>query len=269
MSWNGRKPRYTRELTHKHGRIKGSHSFWKKSYYFPRRFEFYRADFRTIRLPGAMGGPVFLAAYDIARICQVEFTPAVRHSDWAAKIKALGMILFETPEFARLRPQTQKRYCKWLDDFCFQIGGRFLPTMRYIGLVKQYRLMPRPALLREHCREFRGLLQRAANQKTHSCGYRPRPEESKPTAPPPTSWMSADTHRMLHELVVKLRQPREALSQEDKRRREMRLRLEVHTLERARALKYPKHMQVILTARAGELPRVRFAPIVKTDRLAH
>ena len=172
-----RKPRYTRELIRSPANRRGIRL--SNDYYARRRFEFYRAGFKTIRLPGTMGSPTFLAAFDIARICQVKFTPAVKHPDWAAKIKALSLILFGTPEFGRLKPQTINRYRKWLDEFCYQIGGRLLPTMRYIGIVRSFNKEPRAATLRKHCRELRDLLERAANLSPHSEGYQPRPVEAK------------------------------------------------------------------------------------------
>ena len=237
MSWNGPKPRYTRELTKRRGNRRGIRLM--SEYYVQRRFEFYRAGFKTIRLPGPMCSPVFLAAYDIARLCQLQFTPAVKHPDLAARIKAHAMIVFETPEFERLRPQTQKRYRRWVDDFCLQIGGRCVPTMRYISMVREHRAAPTAARLKTHCREFRELLKQAIAQKPHPQGYRLVSRAETVLGSP--ILFSIETQQAVVAGAALLRQPIKPLDPVAEERR--RNRASIHVFANARQLAIRKRLR--------------------------
>jgi hypothetical protein len=195
-----------------------------------------------------MAGPVFLAAYDIARLCQVEFTPAKKHPDWAAKINALGMVIFESAEFSRLRPQAQRRYRTWLEEFVFQVGGSCVPTMRYIELVQAHRSRPTATSTRKLCAEFRELLNRAASLEAHTEGYQPRPSGMGRVQPVPLSARLARERRRMIKELKSLAALKATPLVSGRESREL-LQLRAFAAERERLRRYPKHMRNLMEER--------------------
>jgi hypothetical protein len=197
-----------------------------------------------------MCSPIFLAAYDIARLCQVEFTPARKHPDWAAKLNALGMVIFDTPAFRRLRPYTQKRYRAWLQEFVYQIGGRCVPTLRYRGMEQAYKAHPTATSLRKLCAEFRKLLNRAANLKAHTDGYQPPPREEAPReAVSPFASMSPEQRRAVEQGVARLRATRPQRVPSADTGTELQQRFRAFVAERKRLRCRPKQTRLAFEKR--------------------
>src|SRR6185437_3346489 len=128
---NVKKPRYTRELLDRSGPYGRHYGRGIKRTFRVRRFQFSRSGFKTVRLPGKLWSPEFMAAYQIAWLCQIDFTPKRRNVALASCISIRASILFETHSFKKLHPITRRFFRKLVGDFCLRVGGKKRPRVKH------------------------------------------------------------------------------------------------------------------------------------------
>jgi len=161
-----KKPRYTRQLF---VRRAGRNRRYGRGFSIPfrkMRCEFYRAGYRTIRLPGLPFSPEFMAAYQIALTCQIPIRPATCDRMLALRISICANLLFLTPAFGQLNAFTRNRYRYLLEDFCSRIAGRraSLDTHHRTALFIHRR---RPHVARRRIAELRKLIAAAGRLTPH------------------------------------------------------------------------------------------------------
>jgi len=128
---NVKKPRYTRELVDRKGAYNRRYGRGIKRSFRVRRFQFFRRGFRAVRLPGKLWSPEFMAAYQIAWSCQVDFVPKRQNVIPANRISLYASVLFQTNAFKKLPGSTRRYYIKLIDNFCLRIGGNRRPKLKH------------------------------------------------------------------------------------------------------------------------------------------
>jgi len=119
-----KKPKYTRDILRRHTRHGARLGRGCRVFYWPRRYQFYRAGFKTVRLPGRLWSPEFMAAYQIALACQMPIKPGKCNPKRAERLSIYANVLFKTEEFQRLRPHTQKTYKRLIREYSEILAGR-------------------------------------------------------------------------------------------------------------------------------------------------
>lgn len=118
-----KKPRYVRELLDRCGPYNRRYGRGIKQSFRIRRYQFSRPGFRSIRLPGKLWSPEFMAAYQIAWSCQINLPPTKPNPALAGHIRFCADILFETPSFKLLQSGTRHTYRQMVENLCVRIGG--------------------------------------------------------------------------------------------------------------------------------------------------
>ena len=160
------KPKFTREIfNHNVGAYRIRRG--PKPRYSRRRFQFSKAGFASLRLPGTLGSTVFTAAYYIALICQVPTLPARKDQELATYISVYANLLMLTPSFRRLNKKTRERYQYLIEDFCSRIAGKPVLLARHRITASFIYRNRSPAYVERRIAMVRTLLVKASRMEVH------------------------------------------------------------------------------------------------------